>query len=123
RGDVEPKSALGRAVAYIHRQWQRLTRFLCDARMELTNNEVERGLRTWVLDRKTWLFCGHDISARRAADALTIITTCKKLGIDPRGYIRDTLRRILDGEKNLTRLLPENYKSDVATRVQESVAA
>jgi hypothetical protein len=33
-----------------------------------------------VLDLKTWLFCGHDPSARRAADALTIITTCKKFG-------------------------------------------
>ena len=65
------------------------------------------------LDRKTWLFCGHDESARRAADALTIITTCKKLGHDPRRYIRDTLRRILAGEKDLNALLPENYKPDV----------
>jgi transposase len=123
RGDVEPKSALGRAVAYIHRQWMRLTRFLRDARMELSNNEVESGLRTWVLNRKTWLFCGHDVSARRAADALTIITTCKKLGIEPRSYIRDTLRRILEGEKDLSLLLPENYKPHIATCIQEPVAA
>ncbi|MEY4577068.1 MAG: hypothetical protein RL701_1771 [Pseudomonadota bacterium] len=72
---------------------------------------------------KTWPCCGHDISARRAADALTIITTRKKLGVDPRRYIRGTLRRILDAEKNLTLLLPENYKSNVATRLQESLAA
>ena len=110
RGDVEPKSTLGKALSYIHKQWRRLTRFMHDPVMELTNNDVERGLRTWVLDRKTWMFCGHDQSARRAADALTIITTCKNLGIDPRCYIRDTLRRILDGEKNLEALLPENYK-------------
>ena len=81
-----------------------------DPVMELTNNDVERGLRTWVLDRKTWMFCGHERSARRAADALTIITTCKNLGIDPRSYMRDTLRRILDGEKRLDALLPENYR-------------
>lgn len=112
-GDSEPKSDLGKAVRYIQRQWPRLTRFLEDPLMELTNNEVERDLRTWVLDRKTWLFCGHDESARRAADALTIITTCKKLGHDPRRYIRDTLKRIIDGEKDLNALLPENYKSDV----------
>jgi len=112
-GDSEPKSDLGKAVRYIQRQWPRLTRFLEDPLMELTNNEVERDLRTWVLDRKTWLFCGHDESARRAADALTIITTCKKLGHDPRRYIRDTLKRILAGEKDLNALLPENYKSAV----------
>jgi len=108
--DVEPKSTLGRAVRYIRRQWKRLTQFLRDPLMELTNNEVERDLRTWVLDRKTWLFCGHDDSARRAAAALTIITTCKKLGIEPRSYIRDTIERILAGEKNLAVLLPEHYK-------------
>ncbi len=97
----------------MHRQWSRLTQFLRDPLMELTNNEVERDLRTWVLNRKTWLFCGHDDSARRAADALTIITTCKKLGIDPRRYIRDTLKRILEGEKDLAALLPENYKPHI----------
>jgi len=115
RVDVEPKSTLGNAVGYIHRQWARLTRFLSDPRMELTNNEVERDLRTWVLNRKTWLFCGHDESARRAADALTIITTCRKLGIEPRRYIRDTLRRILDGEKDLSVMLPENYKAQLGS--------
>lgn len=34
----------------------------------------------------------------------------KKLGHDPSCYIRDTLKRILDGEKDLNALLPENYK-------------
>jgi len=122
RGDVEPKSTLGKAVAYIHRQWERLTRFLKDPVMELTNNDVERGLRTWVLDRKTWMFCGHQQSARRAADALTIIMTCKNLGIDPRCYVRDTLRRILDGKKELKALLPENYRPRPITQCADEGA-
>jgi transposase len=114
--EVEPKSKLGQALGYMHRQWKRLTAFLRDPLMELTNNEVERDLRRWVLDRKTWLFVGHDKSAKRAADALTIITTCKKLGIEPRRYVRDTLAKILAGEKSLAALLPETYSpaSDVA---------
>jgi transposase len=107
--DVEPRSALGQALGYLDRQWTRLTAFLRDPRMELTNNEVESGLRTWVLDRKTWLFVGHELSARRAADALTLITTCKKMAIHPRTYLRDTLAKILAGEKSLTALLPETY--------------
>lgn len=114
RGDVEPQSVLGKALNYLHRQWTRLTAFLRDPLMELTNNEVERDLRRWVLDRKTWLFVGHDLSARRAADALTIITTCKKFGIEPRRYIRDTLAKILAGEKRLTALLPETYAQAIA---------
>lgn len=109
RRDVEPKSVLGQALGYLFRQWPRLTAFLRDPLMELTNNEVESDLRPWVLDRRTWLFVGNDESARRAADALTILTTCRRMGINPRAYLRDTLAKILAGEKDLSALLPETY--------------
>lgn len=122
RGDVEPKTPLGHALGYLDKQWSRLTVFLRDPRMELTNNEVESGLRTWVLDRKTWLFVGSEMSARRAADALTILTTCKKMGINPRAYLRDTLAKLLAGERSLTALLPETYAAARAT-VATSLAA
>jgi transposase len=122
RLDVEPKSALGKAVGYLHRQWKRLTAFLRDPTMELTNNEVERDLRRWVLDRKTWLFVGHDESARRAADALTIITTCKKLGVEPRRYLRETLARILAGEKDLAALLPDRYAASSSSGAADLAA-
>lgn len=109
RAEVEPQCALGKALGYLHRQWKRLTAFMREPIMELTNNEVERDLRRWVLDRKTWLFVGHEVSARRAADALTLLTTCRKMGVEPRRYLRETLAKILAGEKSLAALLPENY--------------
>lgn len=122
RQEVEPKSPLGNALGYLHRQWTRLTAFLRDPTMELTNNEVERDLRRWVLDRKTWYFVGHDESARRAADALTLITTCKKFGIEPRRYLRETVRKILAGEKDLTTLLPESFAPTPIERVDKAAA-
>ena len=82
--------------------------------MELTNNEVERDLRRWVLDRKTWMFVGHDASARRAADALTLLTTCRKMGVEPRRYLRETLAKILAGEKDPVALAPETFARKVA---------
>jgi transposase len=123
RGDVEPKSVLGRALGYLHRQWPRLTAFLRDPRMELTNNEVEGDIRTWVLDRKTWLFVGHELSAMRAADALTLVTTCRKMGIDPRAYLRETLAKLLAGEKKLVALLPETFAAARAKRDPPAAAA
>ncbi len=69
-----------------------------------------------MLDRKTWLFVGHEASARRAADALTILRTCKKMGINARAYLRDTLAKILAGEKDLAALLPETYAAARAER-------
>lgn len=107
--DVEPRSLLGKALRYLDNQWSRLTLFLTEGALPLTNNHVERLLRTFVLDRKVWLFVGHDESARRTADALTVITTCRNLGVDPRRYVRDTVRRLLAGERDLAALLPENY--------------
>jgi hypothetical protein len=98
--------------------------------MELTNNEVERGLRRWVLDRKTWLFVGHDASARRAADALTLLTTCRKMALDPRRYLRETLAKILAGEKDAVALAPETFaralnaeKAAAKAKVSDSSAA
>ena len=69
-----------------------------------------------------WLFVGHETSARRAADALTILTTCKKMGINPRAYLRDTLAKILAGEKSLAALLPETYAASRAERTSPLAA-
>ena len=66
--------------------------------------------------RKTWLFVGHETSARRAADALTLLTTCKKMQINPRAYLRDSLAKILAGEKSLAAILPETYAATRAER-------
>jgi transposase len=122
RAEIEPKSTLGKALGYMRRQWKRLTAFLHDPLMELTNNEVERGLRRWVLDRKTWMFVGHEQSARRAADALTLLTTCRKMGLEPRRYLRETLAKILAGEKKLAALLPETYAQALAAARLAAVA-
>ena len=124
RDEVEPKSELGQALGYIHRQWPRLTAFLRDPRMDLTNNDVERDLRRWVLDRKTWMFVGHDTSARRAADAMTLLTTCRKMGVEPRRYLRETLAKILAGERDPLALAPETFARKVAAeKVAAAVAA
>lgn len=120
RAEVEPKSPLGEALRYMHRQWPRLTAFLHDPLMELSNNEVERDLRRWVLDRKVWMFVGHDVSARRAADAFTLLTTCRKMGLDPRRYLRETLAKLLAGETNILALAPETLARVVAAEKAEA---
>jgi len=123
RAEVEPRSTLGKALGYIARQWQRLTAFLRDPRMDITNNEVERDLRRWVLDRKSWYFVGHDESARRAADALSLLTTCRKMGLDPRRYLREALAKILAGEKDLAELLPETFAQRLAASARATPRA
>lgn len=51
RGVIPPRTPMGQALGYLHRQWPRLTLFLEDPRIALTNNEIERELRKLVLGR------------------------------------------------------------------------
>ncbi len=68
-------------------------------------------------------FLGHDDNVRRNADALTLLTTCHNMGIDPRAYLRDTLRRLLAGERHLAALLPENYLARTGAPVVATTTA
>jgi transposase len=96
RATVPPKTPLGKALGYLHRQWRRLVLFLEDGRLELTNNRVERELRRLVLGRKNWLFVEGDLNGERTASILTIIGTCVAQGIDPRAYLHLVTKLVVE---------------------------
>jgi transposase len=109
RWTVPPKTPLGRALNYLHRQWPRLVLFLEDGNIELTNNRRERELRRLVLGRKNWLFAWDDIGGERTADILSILATCIAHNVNPRAYLHLVVRLILDGwpQSQLRDLLPD----------------
>lgn len=108
RDVIAPKSEYGRALGYIHRQWQRLILFLTDGNIELTNNRRERELRKLVLGKKNWLFAWEDLGGERTAAILTIIATCVAHDINPRAYLHVVTRLLIEGwpQKRLAELLP-----------------
>jgi len=53
---VLPKSVLGVAIRYYLNQWDKLTAFLLDGRLEIDNNISERAIKPFVIGRKNWLF-------------------------------------------------------------------
>lgn len=109
RGDIPPKTPLGRALGYLHRQWQRLVLFLDDGNIEATNNRRERELRRLVLGRKNWLFTWCDEGATRTARILSIIASCIAHDIGPRAYLHAVAKLIVHGLPNsrLDELLPD----------------
>lgn len=109
RGIIPPKTPLGKALGYLHRQWSRLVLFLTDGRIELTNNRLERELRTLVLGRKNWLFVEGDLGGERLATILTILGTCIAHRVNPRAYLHVVVKRIVNGFPNarLRELLPD----------------
>lgn len=106
---IPPKTPLGKALGYLHRQWKRLTLFLEDGNIELTNNRRERELRRLVLGRKNWLFTWLDVGGERTATILTIVATCMAHDIDPRAYLHLVTKLIVAGYPNsrLRELLPD----------------
>jgi len=109
RGVIPPKSALGQALGYLHRQWNRLVLFLTDGRFELTNNRLERELRALVLGRKNWLFAYGDLGGKRTAMILTVLGTCIAHRINPRAYLHAVAKRIVNGfpSARIRELLPD----------------
>jgi transposase len=109
RGVTPPKTPLGKALGYLHRQWPRLILFLDDGNIELTNNRRERELRRLVLGRRNWLFTWLDEGGERTAAILTLIATCIAHEVNPRAYLHTITKLLVGGWPNAMRreLLPD----------------
>ncbi len=106
---AEPKSKLGEALTYLQRQWMRLSVFLLDGAIELTNNRSERELRPVCLGRHTWLFVGDQIHATRWTAAFTLAHSALAQGLDPRAYLHAVAKALIAGHPHtrLDELLPD----------------
>jgi transposase len=78
---------IGKAAAYTLNIWDRLTRFVDDARIPLDNNATERGIRGPVVGRKNHYGSKSRRGTEVAATLYTILETAKLHGIDPAAYI------------------------------------
>jgi len=114
-GKLSKKSDTTRAIRYALDRWDALTRFCDDGRLELDNNAAERSLRSVVLGRKNFLFCGSDAGGERAAAIYGLIGTAKLNGLNPEAYLREVLSRIADHPINrIEELLPWNLAAQLA---------
>jgi transposase len=91
---VLPKSPLAEAIGYVLGNWDALSRYTQDGRLKIDNNGAERAIKPVVLGRKNWLFCGSEPAAHRAAILLSLVQTCKHVGVDPFVYLRDVIERV-----------------------------
>ncbi len=84
---VLPKSKLGAAFTYCRLQWTKLTAFLQDGRLEISNNRGERAIKPFVIGRKNWLFSNTPRGARSSAVIYSIVETAKENGLNPETYL------------------------------------
>jgi len=116
RAELSRKSPLGEAVGYALNQWEGLTRFVDDGRIEIDSNTVERSMRPIALNRKNALFAGHDLGAENWAVLASLIETCKWHDVNPEAWLADVLTRLVGGWPNrrLVELTPWAWKAGQA---------
>src|SRR5690606_34820992 len=88
RSRTLPKSKLGEAITYSLNQWEKLTAFLKDGRLEIDNNRSERAIKPFVIGRKNWLFANTPRGAKASATIYSIIETAKENSLNPFQYLQ-----------------------------------
>jgi transposase len=91
RKTVLPKSALGQAVTYTLNMWPKLRRCFDYAQVELSNNLAENSMRPVALGRKNWLHVGSAQSGPKVAAILSVVESCRRLGLSVKDYFQAVL--------------------------------
>jgi transposase len=97
--------SIGKAAGYTIANWDRLTRFVADARVPLDNNATERAIRGPVVGRKNHYGSKSRRGTQVAATLYTVLESAKLAGVDPAAYIAAAIAASERGEV----LLPWQY--------------
>lgn len=83
-----PKGLLGKALSYLNKNWNKLTVYIEDGRLNIDNNPAENAIRPFVIGRKNWLFSATVQGAKSSANLYSLIETAKANGLEPYEYLR-----------------------------------
>ena len=104
---LAPGSATFKAVNYSLTRWEALCRYAQTGHLPIDNNPAENAIRPIALGRKNWLFVGSESAGKRHAVITSLLSSAKANGLEPYGWLSDTLKRLPDTlNKNLHTLLP-----------------
>jgi hypothetical protein len=108
---TEPNSALGGAIRYMLKHWERLTLFLRQAGAPLDNNVCERALKKAILHRKNALFYRSENGARVGDLFMSLIYTCQLNEVNPFDYLTQLQRHADQVAGSPAQWLPWNYRA------------
>ncbi len=108
---AEPHSALGGAIRYMRRHWEKLTLFLRQAGAPLDNNVCERALKKAILHRKNALFYKTQNGARVGDRFMSLIYTCQLNDVNPFDYLTALQRHGEEVATRPDRWMPWNYRA------------
>ena len=85
---VVKQSALGKAIHYLDKQWDKLIIYTEDGRLRMDNNLIENAIRPFVIGRKNHLFSDTVSGAKASANLYSLIETAKANGLEPYQYLK-----------------------------------
>ena len=111
---VPPRSTLGKAMNYLHKQWEKLVVYTTDGRLRIDNNLTENAVRPFVMGRKAWLFAASVDGAKASANLYSLVETAKANGHEPHSYIQHVLTKLPAAQslEDIEALLPFKLKPE-----------
>lgn len=88
-GKILPKSKVREALGYFCSLIPYIKNYTQHAWARLDNNVAERAIRPLAIGRKNWLFVGSEDGGKAAAILLTLVQSCRAVGINLREYPED----------------------------------
>jgi transposase len=111
RGTFAPRSAMGRAIRYLLKNFRELGRFLRFATIAPDNNVAEASLRRIALGRGNYLFFGNEDAGHNFAVLYTLVASCEKHRVNAITYLTDVLTRVQKHPASrVAELLPHRWK-------------
>jgi transposase len=120
---TEPNSALGKAIGYMLRHWDKLTLFLRQPGAPLDNNVCERALKKAILHRKNALFYKSQNGALVGDLFMSLIYTCQLNEANPFDYLTELQRHADVLAVAPERWMPWNYREAPAAALIDPPAS
>ena len=118
--EVEPNSSLGKAISYMLKHWEALTRFLEVPGAPLDNNLCEQLLKKSILHRKNSLFYKTEHGAYIGDLFMSLIHTCNLQQINPFEYLSILQNHFSEIFQNPEAWLPWTFKNTIGQKSQET---
>ena len=113
QGLVEPNSGLGKAINYMLKRWENLTRFLEIAGAALDNNCCEEILKIPIRVRKNSAFFATLHGAFVGGMLTSLIVTAARADVNPVEYLTALQQYKTQVFKNPQDWLPWNYEKTI----------
>lgn len=95
-----------KAFVYMINGWDSLIKYRNDGRYTIDNMLVERDIRPFTIHRKNSLFFSSEEGVETALTFLTLIDTCKNVGLNARDNIATTMKQLMVDTENYEALVP-----------------